>query len=92
MMKMMILSSFLFFSSSYIVFMRSEKVESIVGGQKKEHVKGRSEPPRKEEFVTRKGCVKRRTKIKIRFCGECRPGSYSLRTGSASARSPSAGL
>ena len=48
MMKMMILSSFLSFSSSYIVFMRSEKVESIVGGQKKEHVKGRSEPPRKE--------------------------------------------
>lgn len=47
-MKMMILSSFLFFSSSYIVFMSSEKVESIVGGQKKEHVKGRSEPPRKE--------------------------------------------
>ena len=52
-------SSFLFFSSSYMVYLRFEKVEFLTGGQKKEHDKGRSEPSKKEEFVIRNGCVKK---------------------------------
>ena len=60
--KVMILSSFLFFSTLHKMNMRFEKVEFLVGGQKKEQRRGRSEPSKRRSWWRTQGAQRNEDK------------------------------